>query len=194
MFKRNYLDLMKHADINAYAMHIKMDMPGKGEDYCIDAVRAFYNFLMSAATLIDHYRVIVQAKTFPSAFKAGYDVKVASSFHNDLLAACVKKLRNFTTHRSLPSTFVEWDTIESNTYRLLLDVTDLIAWDGWNKTEQAFLVGLPPKEDAIRFVTPYFQKTEQFYHWFMLEYCKHFPSERSDLAALFEKIPGAPTP
>lgn len=191
IFKRNYSDLMQYANINAYAMHIKMDMPGKGEDYCIDAVRSFYNFLMSAATLIDHYRVAVQPPSFPYAFKTAYDTKVASSFNNDLLASCVKKLRNLTTHRSLPSTFVEWDTARTNTYRLFIDVPDLQNWSGWNQQEKTYLTNLQSKEDAIQFVTPYFKKTEQFYHWFMIEYCSHFLAEKGDLATLFEKIPGS---
>lgn len=192
MFKRNHSDLIKHASINGYAMHIKMDMPGEGEDYCIDAVRSFYNFLLSAGTLIDHYRVAVQAASFPKAFKTDYDIKVVSSFQNDLLASCVKKLRNFTTHRSLPSTFVECDTRGTKTYRLFLDVADLLNWSGWNQQEKVYLSSLQSKEDAIRFVTPYFNKSEQFYHWFMLEYCKHFPSEQGDLAALYEEIPSTP--
>ncbi|MES2354026.1 MAG: hypothetical protein V4568_06390 [Pseudomonadota bacterium] len=183
---------MKLADINAYAMHIKMDMPGKGEDYCIDALRSFYNFLMSAATLIDHYRVAVQAPSFPKTFKTVYDTNVASTFQNDLLASCVKKLRNFTAHQSLPSTFVEWDTTRTNTYRLFLDVTDLMNRSGWSQQEKAYLNNLQPKEDAIQFVTPYFQKTEQFYRWFMLAYCSHFPDEQGDLAALYEKHPSLP--
>ncbi|WP_354332284.1 MULTISPECIES: hypothetical protein [unclassified Undibacterium] len=183
---------MQHANINAYAMHIKMDMPGNGEDYCIDAVRSFYNFLMSAGTLIDHYRVAVQAGSFPKAFKTDYDTKVASIFQNDLLAACVKKLRNFTTHRSLPSTSVEWDFAGTKTYRLLLDTVDLMRWSGWNQQEKAYLTSLQPKEDAIRFFMPYFVKSEQLYHWFMREYCNHFPAEQADLAGLYEKIPGTP--
>lgn len=193
MLEGNYKALMNQANIGAYQMAVKMDMLGGAEDYCIDAVRSFYNFLMSAATLIDHYRVVTQSSSFPQAFKTEYENKVAESFHNDLLASCVKKLRNLTTHRSLPSTFMERKNDGPNPggkpYRLLLDIPDLLQWTGWNNLEKQYLGSLSPKEDAIQFVTPYFQKTEQFYHWFMLEYCVHFPGEKKDLERLFKRIP-----
>lgn len=186
IFKGNYIDLTKEADINARLMHIKMDMPGQGEDLCINAVRTFYNFLMSAATLIDHYRVVVQAPSFPQPFKTLYNTQVISYFGNDLLAATVKKLRNFTTHKSLTSTFIEGEGFGS--YRLFIDIKDLRNWNGWSQSESLYLSTLQDKEDAINFVKPYFNKMEQFYRWFMHEYCKYYPEEAKDLDLLYEKI------
>jgi hypothetical protein len=192
MFKRNYQSFLKASEISAYYMAVKLDMPGGAEDKCIDALRYFYNFLMSAATLIDHYRVATQSSSFPAQFKTDYEAKIALFFHNDLLAAIIKKLRNMTTHRSLPSTFVKRDDSSGksggNPYRLFLDVADLLTWDQWNVKEKAFLNSLKSDEDAAKFSEPYFRKTEEFYRWFMQEYCIYFPNEKKDLSSLFEPL------
>lgn len=187
MFKGNYLELKGKALVSAQIMHIKMDMKGEGEDLNIDAVRAFYNFLMSAATLVDHYRVLVQSDKLNQEFKIEYDQKLQDTFHNDILAICVKKLRNFTTHKSLPACLVSPGDSVFNNYKLYIDVTDLKDWDGWNRAEKEYLESLDDRADVLTLLDPYFTKAEIFYRWFMRRYCDLHPAEKSDLGLLYEK-------
>lgn len=188
MFERNFHAMRSYASVNPYYMSIAMDLPTRrAEELCVDALRSLTNFLMSAAALVDHYRVVT--RTLSPEFKAEYDSRKNADFANDLLSLCVKKLRNYYTHKSMLGVSMS-SAAPSGDYRLHIDVRDLRNWDGWNQSEMTYLRGMEDHVDAISLLEPYFSKTNAFYRWFMKRYLVECVAEREHESKLLYKLDG----
>ena len=74
----------------------------KVQAFLIDMLRPVHNFVASAATLIDHARILYNELYKPGNLMPSYPAKIAADFANDGISQFVKDLRNYCLHRRLP--------------------------------------------------------------------------------------------
>jgi hypothetical protein len=123
--------------------------PDAHDDLLSEAERLLHNVPTAMSTRLDQQRRFMD-KHFQDdpALMTEYREKIASSFTPSPEAAFLKGLRNYITHRQLPVAQSR-QTIgqESFTVTFVLPGEPLLAWDGWNSSVRAWIVG---QDEAIR--------------------------------------------
>lgn len=149
------------------------------DQYVMELVRLLHNYLMAVTTLIDAQRVVMRHR-WPvegkddkrSEFeKTAYSEHLQKTFDPGE-AAFMVKLRNYTTHYSIPlpgiSTNVSWQGADPllHVNQLQLDRDSLLLFDGWSAPARRFLQAQEEKFDFTPIIERYSSAVRKFYQWF----------------------------
>ena len=101
VFKRNYRDFQKVMEaflpedvFDAFGM---MTDASRVRAFLTEMLRPVHNFVASAATLIDHSRILYNELYSPGNLMPSYLSKIQSDFANDGVSQFIKNLRNYCT-------------------------------------------------------------------------------------------------
>jgi hypothetical protein len=131
-----------------------------------DTMRLVHNFLAGAFTLIEHTRVVTRELYKGLAFEQEYGAKLQEVFAASDLAAAVKGLRHWMTHRGpVPVSFQLTFPDGASKCLVVLDPAQLRSWDGWTGQAKAFIGGLTASPPLRTMVEEYMKLVEGFYLW-----------------------------
>ncbi len=136
----------------------------------LDILRQLHNFVAASLTLIEHTRNLYQELYRDSGKFSDYPKRIREEFETDPLSQFLKGLSKYLQHNSSPEIFVE-ESFSQNAYekpvpqkRVLIYTTDLIAFDGWNRTAKKYLN--KPAIDLLELADSYRTKVLDFQRWF----------------------------
>jgi hypothetical protein len=133
-----------------------------------EIARLLHNFLASAATLIDHTRILVRDLYEGNPFYDEYDRKKADVFGKSELTGLIKGLRNWMLHKGLvPIVATLSDTGPNNALvsSVILDLKTLRSWDNWDERAKTYLAPLRGNLQLHEIVSSYADLVESFYIW-----------------------------
>lgn len=194
VFNTNATELAVHVGEFLHSSEFSHDVP---EEYVNELVRLLHNYLTSVTSLVDSQRVAMRhrwptarvhsgncpscdrplpTKDSLSEFEANdYAEKLAATFETGE-AAFIGKLRNYSTHYSIPlpnlGTTIRWEqgmpAVEQvNTLQLERD--KLLRWGGWTKPAKRFLKEQQEHFDLVPIIERYVNAAGRFAQWFWSE-------------------------
>lgn len=109
---KNSLELFntKEVDSNIWAIKNR----DKLNQFQIEVIRLFHNYLASVKSLVDHTRIMVREVHGNKKFSREYELKKQEIFVNSPLSCFVQDLRNYILHKGIPETIAEKKFGESN--------------------------------------------------------------------------------
>lgn len=141
-----------------------------------------HNLVSSAASLVDHTRPLVDFYEYEPAFREEFKTRNETVAQSPR-ASFLRRLRNYLLHYGMAplmetmrletTTAEEWDHL-----RVQLSGDGLLGWDGWNRTQRAFISsfeGGPPLREICH---AYADDMRELYAWLFEQFPRlHVPGE-----------------
>jgi hypothetical protein len=171
------------------------------ERFLDEVDRLLHNVLAAVASLREHTRRAKRKYLCSDELGAEYDARVADVFLAPK-AQFVQRLRVMVAHRNLPRLLGYTSVIldESFTSNIVLDRDELLEWDDWGVTAQAFLEGSEEPIALDEVIVEYRSGVVGSHEWFThalteknREALKEYERGSEDLLA-FTKTLWGPTP
>ena len=133
-----------------------------------EIARLLHNFLASAATLIDHTRILVRDLYEGKPFYQEYQSKSEEVFDKSELTGLIKGLRDWMLHKGLVpvvATLSNAGPDNALISSVVLDLAKLRSWDKWDVRAKAYLAPLHSNPELDEIVSSYADLVESFYTW-----------------------------
>ena len=171
VFRSNCSELQKHLD-QLDVMEISFDLPEYSSErnlpaFAPEAIRLLHNVSAAASTLADHSMRFVK-KQYPEggAFCREYGERVKSVFQGSGIFHFIAGLRNYVSHRKMPSAFFSIAALVPDSKpRVILQGKSLLEWDGWNAAALEYIQAAGPDIDVANAVDEYETLVKTFYEW-----------------------------
>lgn len=134
----------------------------------MDIMRLLHNFLASAATLIDHTRIVTRELYQGRRFEQEYQRRMDGVFSRSAVAGFVKGLRNWMLHKGLVPVVVRLSVTGTDgglVSSVVLDLNELKTWEKWGSRAKAYLAGARADPPLSEVVESYTDLVVQFYRW-----------------------------
>jgi hypothetical protein len=132
-----------------------------------EAERLLHNVLTGMSTRVDQQRCFME-KYFQDdpALRTEYNERISSVFSVSPEAAFLKGLRNYITHLQLPVAQTR-ETFGPGSFSVTFTLPGepLLAWDGWNRTVRAWIVGQREAVAIVDVVDVYARLAGEFDKW-----------------------------
>ncbi|MCX6681043.1 MAG: hypothetical protein NTX42_11875 [Methanothrix sp.] len=162
---KNSLELFNRKEVSSNIWAIKNR--DNLNQFQIEVIRLFHNYLASVKSLIDHTRIMVNEVYGNNDFSKEYILKIKDVFANSSLARFVQDLRNYILHKGIPVMLAQMKSKESEeTNSILLDLSSLRSWDGWKAKSKEYLNNAKDHINLYEIIVAYESLVINFFDWF----------------------------
>jgi hypothetical protein len=162
------LELFNHKEVSSTIWAVKNR--NKLNQFQIEVIRLFHNYLASVKSLVDHTRIVVEEVHGNKEFSREYELKKQEIFVNSPLSRFIQDLRNYILHKGIPKTIARKTFIESDKANsILLDINSLRSWDNWSAKSKEYLDNAKDNINLYELIVAYGSLVIDFYNWFLMK-------------------------
>lgn len=173
IFDQNYNELIRLLDFMESNQHAEefrtKDGHTKLKAIDIELLRRLHNFVAGAKSFIDHTRRIYNKYYKEGNLFPEYGDVIQEQFANDPQSQFIQELREYCQHFRSPALIYLTrysNGSEDNTREVVLDLKDLLSFDGWNPLSREYLQSKDENIPITKPIKEYREKVLRFYTWF----------------------------
>ena len=159
--------------------------------------RHVHNFVLAAKTLIDHTREFIKEHYANMPVFVSYNSKIKAEFSEAPVAKFVQDLRNYMTHRGLPSSDLFFQARQNpdrpeDGQTLVMGVQyrteELLQWDRWTAPARKYIEEADEHLQIHVFAEDYVERVLRFHAWLDAELNAHHAADLEHLRSLQDEF------
>lgn len=188
VFEGNYQDLINTLSLATSPEYVIEKFSNCSSDtkneLHIELTRHLHNYLVSAASLIDHTRNLMKSEYKNQDIHKSYQGMINSEFVPCSTSAFIKDMRNYIAHKgTLPSKF-QIGTSHEITCKYSLNTEKLKCWSNWSRGSKELLNIQTEEIDLLPLINFYSEKVFKFILWLNAELEKFHESDMVEFRKL----------
>jgi hypothetical protein len=182
-----WIDALSRRNAGLRIMAQGLDDEDLLSQYTLELYRRWHNYVASAASLVDHVRVVKNKES--EGFQEEFATRLEDMLSGQPVVAFTKDLRNYLLHYGFPNSSVRMSFGHGVDFKfsVVCNTEELSGWKKWSALARTYLDNKSPEFLLRDSVSEYMNALEGFYDWFFEAYTEEHRAALEDLQRLSDE-------